>query len=71
MLLDLSLIGLLHFIVDLSKDIIIRNGLVIQRLLLAPLLLLFPFAAYAVPESPEQFKKVDKSQTILSFQVYF
>ena len=32
-----------------------------KRLLLSPLLLLFPLAALAVPESPEQFKKLEEA----------
>ena len=32
-----------------------------KRLLLSPLLLLFPLAALAVPESPDQFKKLEEA----------
>ena len=33
----------------------------IKHLLLAPFLLFFPFAAFAVPESPDQFKKLEEA----------
>ena len=32
-----------------------------KRLLLAPFLLLFPHTAFAVPESPDQFKKLEEA----------
>jgi hypothetical protein len=32
-----------------------------KRLLLVPFLWLFPLAAFAVPENPDQFKRLEKA----------